>query len=80
MQRTSHAAMEHSLFLPEEYVVMFALDIDPQMVRSVVEKSSELGLVNMRPLVRDLLRDGSGLMSGSVDYVMASTYSTWKTL
>ncbi len=50
--------------------IMFALDIDPQMLRIVVEKSSGLGLVNVRPLVRDLLRDGSGLMSGSVDYVM----------
>jgi len=50
--------------------IMFALDIDPQMVRGVVEKTSRLGLVNVRPLIRDLLRDGSGLRSGSVDYVM----------
>jgi SAM-dependent methyltransferase len=50
--------------------IMFALDIDPQMVRSVSEKASRLGLFNVRPLVRDLLRDGSGLRNGSVDYVM----------
>jgi SAM-dependent methyltransferase len=50
--------------------IMFALDIDPQMVRGVVEKTSRLGLGTVRPLIRDLLRDGSGLRKGSVDYVI----------
>jgi len=50
--------------------IMFALDIDPRMVRSVDEKSSSLGLANVKSLIRDLLHDGSGLRSDSVDYVM----------
>jgi ubiquinone/menaquinone biosynthesis C-methylase UbiE len=49
---------------------MFAIDIDPQMVRIVEEKSTKLGVVNVRPIIRDLLLDGSGLKDGSVDYVM----------
>jgi SAM-dependent methyltransferase len=50
--------------------IMFAIDVDPQMVSVVKEKSTRLGLVNVRPILRDLLYDGSGLEDGSVDYVM----------
>ena len=50
--------------------IMFAIDIDPQMIRRVDEKSSRLGLVNVKPMIRNLLYDGSGLRNGSVDYVM----------
>ena len=50
--------------------IMFAIDIDPQMIRSVDEKSSRLGLANVKPMIRDLLHEGSGLKNESVDYVM----------
>ncbi len=50
--------------------VMYAVDIDPGMMRSVEEKSRRLKLGNVRPLVRDLLRHGSGLENDSVDYVL----------
>jgi len=50
--------------------MMFAIDIDPQMVRHVDEKSSRLGLANVKSMVRDLLLDGSGLENDSMDYVM----------
>jgi SAM-dependent methyltransferase len=50
--------------------IVFALDVDPQMVSIVQEKSTRLGLVNVRPILRDLLHDGSGLEDGSVDYVI----------
>ena len=50
--------------------IMFALDIDPQMIRTVDEKSSGLKLANTKSTVRDLLHDGSGLENDSVDYVM----------
>ena len=50
--------------------IMFALDIDPKMIRSVDEKSSRLGLASVKPMTRDLLRDGSGLANDSMDYVM----------
>lgn len=49
---------------------MFAIDVDPQMVRIVEEKSTRFGLVNVRTIIRDLLHDGSGLKDASVDYVM----------
>jgi ubiquinone/menaquinone biosynthesis C-methylase UbiE len=49
---------------------MFAIDIDPNMIRSVDEKSRRLKLANVKPMIRDLLRDGSGLKNGSIDYVM----------
>ena len=50
--------------------IIFAIDVDPQMVRIVEEKSARFGLTNVRPIIRDLLHDGSGLKDGSVDYVM----------
>jgi ubiquinone/menaquinone biosynthesis C-methylase UbiE len=50
--------------------LIYALDIDPEMIRSVNEKSSKLGLVNVRAIVRDLMCEGSGLESDGLDYVM----------
>jgi predicted RNA methylase len=50
--------------------VMYALDIDPEMIHSVEEKSRRLGLVNVRVSVRDLMREGSGLESDRLDYVI----------
>ena len=50
--------------------IMFAIDIDPRMIRIIEEKSIRLGLTNVRPTTSDLLRDGSGLKDESVDYVM----------
>jgi SAM-dependent methyltransferase len=50
--------------------IMFAIDIDPKLIRGVDEKSSRLGLANVKSKVRDLLRDGSSLENESVDYVM----------
>ena len=49
---------------------MYAVDIDPNMTQAVESKARGLRLVNVRPMVRDLLREGSGLEDESVDYVM----------
>jgi SAM-dependent methyltransferase len=49
--------------------IIYAIDIDPKMIRSVEAKSRKLKVTNVKPIVRDLLRDNSGLESGSVDYV-----------
>ncbi len=50
--------------------IMYAVDIDPNMTQAVENKSRRLKLTNVRTIVRDLLRDGSGLEDESVDYVM----------
>jgi SAM-dependent methyltransferase len=50
--------------------LMHAIDIDPGMIRSIEEKSRVSMLANVRPILRDLLHDGSGLKNDSVDYVM----------
>ncbi len=49
---------------------MHAIDIDPEMIRIVTEKLQKLKLTNVRTIIRDLLKDGSGLDDDSVDYVM----------
>ena len=50
--------------------VMYAIDIDPEMIRIVNEKLQKLKLTNVRTINRDLLKDGSGLDDDSADYVM----------
>jgi ubiquinone/menaquinone biosynthesis C-methylase UbiE len=49
---------------------MYAIDIDPEMIRIVNEKLQKLKLTNVKTIIRDLLKDGSGLHDDSVDYVM----------
>jgi len=49
---------------------MYAIDIDPEMIRIVNEKLQKLKLTNVKTIIRDLLTDGSGLDDDSVDYVM----------
>ena len=49
---------------------MYAVDIDPEMIRIVNEKLQKLKLTNVKTIIRDLLTDGSGLDDDSVDYVM----------
>ena len=49
---------------------MHAVDIDPKMTQTVDGRARRLRLSNVRPIVRDLLREGSGLEGESVDYVM----------
>ncbi len=50
--------------------IMYAVDIDPKMTQTVEDRARRLKLDNVRPIVRDLLREGSGLEDESVDYVM----------
>jgi ubiquinone/menaquinone biosynthesis C-methylase UbiE len=47
-----------------------ALDIEPTMVAGVREKAARLGLRNVRPLVRDFVRDGTGLPDCSQAHAM----------
>jgi SAM-dependent methyltransferase len=49
---------------------IYALDIDPDMVRLTAEKARATGLDNVRTDERDFMAEGSGLPDGSVDHVM----------
>jgi len=48
---------------------VYALDIDPEMVKTVERKSEELRLKNVVAILRDFTADGSGLASSSIDFV-----------
>jgi ubiquinone/menaquinone biosynthesis C-methylase UbiE len=50
--------------------IMYAVDIDPKMTRTLEDRARRLKLTYVRPVIRDLLREGSGLEDRSVDYVM----------
>ncbi len=49
---------------------IYALDIEPDMVRLVSERASGEGLGNVRVLLRDFMVQGSGMPDESVDYAM----------
>src|SRR5688572_6091919 len=49
---------------------VFALDIDPVMVETTAGKARELGLSNVRAVVRDFVADGTGLADGTVGDAM----------
>lgn len=49
---------------------IYALDIEPEMIRITGEESKRNGLSNVRTVLRDFMTEGSGLPDGSVDYVM----------
>ena len=50
--------------------VIYALDIEPEMVRITSEEANSKNLDNVKAIVRDFIVDGSGLPEESVDYVM----------
>jgi len=49
---------------------VYALDIEPEMVKTTERKTEEKGLGNIEVMLRDFISSGSGLEDGSVDYVM----------
>lgn len=49
---------------------VYAMDIDPDMVRTTREAAEKQGLTNIRVTTRDFMVEGSGLPDASVDYVM----------
>jgi SAM-dependent methyltransferase len=50
--------------------VVYALDIEPDMINITNAEAMKQALGNVRAMVRDLLADGSGLPNQSVDYAM----------
>jgi SAM-dependent methyltransferase len=49
---------------------IYAIDIEPELIRIVEEKAKENNLANVVPILRDFMSVGSGLEDLSVDFVM----------
>lgn len=49
---------------------IYALDIEPSMVRHIEKKAKERNLNNVVPILRDFISNGSGLSDSSIDFVM----------
>ncbi len=49
---------------------IYALDIEPEMIRVANEEAKKHGLSNVQTILRDFMTEGSGLPDGSMDYVM----------
>ena|SRR3989338_438734 len=49
---------------------IYALDIEPGMIRLTEEEAHREGLNNVKTILRDFMAEGSGLPDKSVDYVM----------
>lgn len=50
--------------------LIYALDIEPEMVRITSEEAKRHNLNNVKVILRDFVAQGSGLLKESVDYVM----------
>ncbi|MCG3181829.1 MAG: hypothetical protein BIFFINMI_04264 [Phycisphaerae bacterium] len=50
--------------------VVFAIDIEPEMVRATAARATAAGLSNVRVCQRDFVAEGTGLPDASVDYAM----------
>jgi SAM-dependent methyltransferase len=48
---------------------IYALDLEPEYVRTVKQKAKKLNLNNVVAVVRDFVSEGSGLPDSSVDFV-----------
>ncbi len=48
---------------------IYALDIEPEMIRTVERKAKEFNLTNVVAILRDFMSEGSGLKDLSVDFV-----------
>lgn len=49
---------------------VYAMDIDPGMVRATAARASALGLLNVDTIQRDFVTSGTGLAEASTDYAM----------
>lgn len=50
--------------------IVFAFDIDPEMVAATQAKARALGLTNVEARLRDFVAEGTGLPDGEVGYAM----------
>jgi len=49
---------------------IYALDIEPKMIKETQRKAREHRLRNVKVMLRDFMSDGSGLKDKSMDYVI----------
>ena len=49
---------------------IFALDIEPDMIKMTQRRAKKQGLNNVKTILRDFITDGSGLKDESIDFVM----------
>ncbi len=49
--------------------IIYAFDIEPEMIETVKRKAKTYALGNVRAILRDFVSKGSGLKDASVDYV-----------
>ena len=49
---------------------VFAIDIEQEMLDSTKESALQFGITNIKCILRDFVKDGTGLPSNSVDYAM----------
>ena len=49
---------------------IYAMDIEPEMIRITREEAKKNGLSNVQTVLLDFITEGSGLKDGSVDYAM----------
>ena len=49
---------------------VFAIDIEREMLDSTKESALQFGITNIKCILRDFVKDGTGLPSNSVDYAM----------
>ena len=49
---------------------IYAMDIEPDMIRITNEDAKKNGLNNVQTVLRDFMAEGSGLPDGSVDYAL----------
>jgi ubiquinone/menaquinone biosynthesis C-methylase UbiE len=50
--------------------IIYAIDIEEEMIKRVAERASEEKLNNIKIMLRDFVNEGSGLEDRSVDYAM----------
>ncbi len=58
--------------LPAAHIIrgkIYAIDIDPQMIKTVEQKAKQLNLKNVVTVLRDFVEGDSGLKKSSVDFV-----------
>ena len=63
--------MEHSPYQLLRWLVekIYALDFEPEIIRTVERKAIEFNLNNVFSVLRDFMLEGSGLKDSSVDFV-----------
>ncbi|ORJ60600.1 class I SAM-dependent methyltransferase [Geothermobacter hydrogeniphilus] len=49
---------------------VYAIDIDAEMVTVTAQKAQQTNLDNLQTLLRDFIKEGTGLADSSIDYVM----------